>query len=66
MYDSVWNKSVWIPFWILQLVAAAIFLVLSALGLGFWKDYSDDIDDDYSYSYSSNYEKQSDRLDRAV
>lgn len=62
MYENMWSKSVWVPFWTLQLVSAGIHLALSAVALGVWKASSDD----YEYGLSSTYSNYADRIDSAV
>ncbi|KAF2168873.1 hypothetical protein M409DRAFT_20887 [Zasmidium cellare ATCC 36951] len=48
MYDNIWLKRVWIPFWVIQLLFSIILLASIGLGFGLLRDNRDDISDDLS------------------
>lgn len=59
MYENIWSKSAWIPFWTLQIIASAIYLALMVIALIFLKNASGD----YYDGYSSSYEVDADDLE---
>ena len=45
MYDNIWLKRVWIPFWIVQLLFVAVLLASIGLGLSLLHNNKDDVTD---------------------
>lgn len=48
MYDNIWLKRVWIPFWVIQLIVTLVLLASIALGFAVLRDNKSDIADDVS------------------
>lgn len=60
-YQTLWLKKVIIPFWVVQTLAALVYLGFAAWNIVLINQYLED-DDDYYYpsSYSSSYSSEED------
>lgn len=44
--NDIWKKRILLPLWIVQLIGLVVFLGLAAFSLWFWKEVSDNVEDD--------------------
>lgn len=54
MYDNIWLKRVWIPFWVIQLIFTLLLLASIGLGFAVLRENRNDIADEVSNAGYSN------------